>query len=271
MHDQFLNEPMLLDVTQASTLTLHLPDDISDFLITQALDAPLLELIVATANEPQMLTLRFQPFMEVNLGLQVLTAPAVIPQGAITRTFGQGVRLYRRTGTAPQFCSAQLRHGLVISFTHDAGSLSLSLQANSKFELIPLEQDLRTEHEPKALLAAKALLARQYDYGTSSEVLAIYMSEIEQIRSELQALLRAECGPCHATLAKEVLRLEPLLVQKRQWIFRTYTLLCERPNYQQSANDALNTDKLLRKLQCYELLASSELNQMVERLIEDEH
>jgi len=274
MYHQFLNEPMVLDAEKASILTLRLPDDISDFIVLQAISAPLLEVVViAEAGTPQNIAIRFQPFM----GLKVES----LPQSAqafnipIPRSLGQGFRLYTRMGTAAKFCAAELRRG--VSFTLDMTNrlgaencLTFALQADSKFELVPLEADLRVLHEPKALMVAKALLAREYDYAASSESLAIYMTEIEQVRLELQAFLRGELGQCHASLADEVLRLDPLLLQKQQWLFRTYTHMFERPNYSRAANDADNTDKLLRKLECYELLAPPELIQMVDRLMEDE-
>ncbi|MDT3337894.1 hypothetical protein Q4Q49_21740 [Shewanella sp. SP1S1-7] len=279
MYHQFLNGPMVLDAEKASILTLRLPDDISDFIVLQAISAPLLEVIViAEAGTPQNIAIRFQPFM----GLKVESLPqsAQAFNTPITRSLGQGFRLYTRMGTAAKFCAAELRRG--VSFTLDMTNgldegnsvidncLTFALQADSKFELVPLEADLRVLHEPKALMVAKALLARQYDYAASSESLAIYMTEIEQVRLELQAFLRGELGQCQASLADEVLRLDPLLLQKQQWLFRTYTHMFERPNYSRAANDADNTDKLLRKLECYELLAPPELIQMVDRLMEDE-
>uniref|UniRef100_UPI004048A024 hypothetical protein n=1 Tax=Shewanella baltica TaxID=62322 RepID=UPI004048A024 len=274
MYHQFLNEPMVLDAEKASILTLRLPDDISDFIVLQAISAPLLEVVViAEAGTPQNIAIRFQPFM----GLKVESLPqsAQAFNTPITRSLGQGFRLYTRMGTAAKFCAAELRRG--VSFTLDMTNrlgaencLTFALQADSKFELVPLEADLRVLHEPKALMIAKALLARQYDYAASSESLAIYMTEIEQVRLELQAFLRGELGQCHASLAVEVLRLDPLLLQKQQWLFRTYTHMFERPNYNRAANDVDNTDKLLRKLECYELLAPPELIQMVDRLMEDE-
>ncbi|ABN61215.1 hypothetical protein G3485_07870 [Shewanella baltica] len=274
MYHQFLNEPMVLDAEKASILTLRLPDDISDFIVLQAISAPLLEVVViAEAGTPQNIAIRFQPFM----GLKVESLPqsAQAFNTPITRSLGQGFRLYTRMGTAAKFCAAELRRG--VSFTLDMTNrlgaencLTFALQADSKFELVPLEADLRVLHEPKALMVAKALLARQYDYAASSESLAIYMTEIEQVRLELQAFLRGELGQCHASLADEVLRLDPLLLQKQQWLFRTYTHMFERPNYNCAANDVDNTDKLLRKLECYELLAPPELIQMVDRLMEDE-
>lgn len=274
MYHQFLNEPMVLDAEKASILTLRLPDDISDFIVLQAISAPLLEVVViAEVGIPQNIAIRFQPFM----GLKVESLPqsAQAFNTPITRSLGQGFRLYTRMGTAAKFCAAELRRG--VSFTLDMTNrlgaencLTFALQADSKFELVPLEADLRVLHEPKALMVAKALLARQYDYAASSESLAIYMTEIEQVRLELQAFLRGELGQCHASLADEVLRLDPLLLQKQQWLFRTYTHMFERPNYNRAANDVDNTDKFLRKLECYELLAPPELIQMVDRLMEDE-
>lgn len=274
MYHQFLNEPMVLDAEKASILTLRLPDDISDFIVLQAISAPLLEVVViADAGTLQNIAIRFQPFM----GLKVESLPQSVKafNTPITRSLGQGFRLYTRMGTAAKFCAAELRRG--VSFTLDMTNrlgaencLTFALQTDSKFELVPLEADLRVLHEPKALMVAKALLARQYDYAASSESLAIYMTEIEQVRLELQAFMRGELGQCHASLADEVLRLDPLLLQKQQWLFRTYTHMFERPNYNRAANDVDNTDKLLRKLECYELLAPPELIQMVDRLMEDE-
>jgi hypothetical protein len=274
MYHQFLNEPMVLDAEKASILTLRLPDDISDFIVLQAICAPLLELIViADADAPQNIAIRFQPFM----GLKAESLPQNTQRFTtpIKRVLGQGFRLYTRIGTAPKFSAAELRQGVAltldVAIDAEAGNcLSFALQADSKFELVPLEADLRVFYEPKALMLAKALLARQYDYAASSESLAIYMTEIEQVRLELQAFLRGELGQCHASLADEVLRIDPLLLQKQQWLFRTYTHMFERPSYSRAANDADNTDKLLRKLECYELLAPPELIQMVDRLMEDE-
>lgn len=220
MYHQFLNEPMVLGVAKASILTLRLPDDVSDFIVSQAINAPLLEIIViAEAGSQQNIVIRFQPFM----GLKVESLPQS-PQAfntPITRSLGQGFRLYTRMGTAAKFCAAELRRG--VSFTLDTtrhlgadndligadSYLTFALQANSKFELVPLEADLRVLHEPKALMVAKALLARHYDYAASSESLAIYMTEIEQVRLELQAFMRGELGQCHASLADEVLRIDP--------------------------------------------------------------
>ena len=39
MYHQFLNEPMVLDIEKASILTLRLPDDVSDFIVSQAINA----------------------------------------------------------------------------------------------------------------------------------------------------------------------------------------------------------------------------------------
>ncbi|SIQ89331.1 hypothetical protein SAMN05421840_105173 [Shewanella morhuae] len=274
MYHHFLNEPIVLDVEKTSILTLRLPDDISDFMVLQAISAPLLEIIViANADALKNITVRFQPFM--GLTVESLSKSSQAFNAPVTRCIGQGFRLYTRMGTAAKFCAAELRRG--VSFSLDMANcqnldncLTFALQADSKFELVPLETDLRVLHEPKVLLVAKALLARQYDYATSSESIAIDMAEIEQVRLELQKFVRGDLGQCHAGLADEALRLTPLLMQKQQWLFRTYTHMFERPNYNRSANDTDNTDKLLRKLECYELLAPPELVQMVGRLMEDD-
>ncbi|MGL4668306.1 MAG: hypothetical protein ACRCWR_10305 [Saezia sp.] len=274
MYHQFLNEPMVINAEKASILTLRLPDDTSDFIVSLAISAPLLEIIViGEAGDKQNIAIRFQPFM--GFKFESLPQSSLAYNTPITRSFGQGFRLYTRMGTAVKFCADELRQGVSFSLEMsnsaiNGNCLTFALQADSKFELVPLEADLRVLHEPKAFIIAKALLARQYDYAASSESLAISMTEIEQVRLELQTFIRGELGQCHASLADEVLRLDPLLLQKKQWLFRTYTHMFERPNYSRAANDVDNTDKLLRKLECYELLATPELIQMVERLIEDE-
>lgn len=267
MYHQYLNEPMVLDADKASIMTLSLPADISDFIVLQAMSAPLLELIVVADGTQPKIAIRFQPLM----GLKLNSVPSEQIQfsNPIHRSFGQGMRLYSRMGTAPKFCAAELRTGVSFKLELNNG-LCLALQSASKFELVPLESDLRVLHEPQVLLMAKAILARQYDYGASSEALAVYMTEIEQVRAELQTFLRGELGQYHASLAEEAIRLDPLLQQKRQWMFRTYTHMFERPNYNRASNDAQSIDKSLRKLECFELLATPELIQMVERLMEDE-
>ena len=274
MYHHFLNEPIVLDAEKTSILTLRLPDDISDFMVLQAISAPLLEVIViADACTRQNITIRFQPFM--GLKVEPLPHSSQAFNAPLTRSIGQGFRLYTRMGTAAKFCAAELRRG--ISFSLDMTNcqdtnncLTFALQVDSKFELVPLEADLRVLHEPKALIVAKALLARQYDYAASSESLAIDMAEIEQVRLELQTFLRGDLGHSHTSLADEALKLIPLLLQKQQWLFRTYTHMFERPNYNRSANDMDSADKLLIKLECYELLAPPELIQMVDRLMEDD-
>lgn len=262
---QYLNEPMVLDAEQASVLTLTLPSDISDFIVLQAMSAPLLELIVLDSRPK--IAIRFQPLLELTVN------PALSPNSqfgkTIPRTVGQGIRMYSRIGIAPKCCTDELRSG--VSFQLDSShGLNFALQTASKFELIPLETDLRALYEPQVLQMAKALLARQYDYTISSEALAVHMAEIEQVRGELHAFLRGDFGICHPSLAQEAAKLEPLLLKKCQWMFRIYTHMFERPNYGRASNDVENIDKSLRKLECYELLASPELIEMVKRLTEDE-
>ncbi|MCL1089518.1 hypothetical protein L2744_07840 [Shewanella profunda] len=267
MFQQYLNEPMVLDADQASVLTLTLPSDISDFIVLQAMSAPLLELIVVLDSVRPKIAIRFQPLLELTLNSAL--SPNSQFGETFPRTIGQGIRLYSRMGTAPKFCADELRSGVSLKLDLSHG-LSLALQSTSKFELISLEADLRILYEPRVLLMAKAILARQYDYTISSEALAVHMAEIEQVRAELHTFLRGELGQCHERLAQEAVKLEPLLLKKCQWMFRIYTNMHERPNYGRSSNDADNVDKSLRKLECYELLASPELIEMVKRLTEDE-
>ncbi|MGL4612854.1 MAG: hypothetical protein ACRCVV_02895 [Shewanella sp.] len=274
MYHQYLNEPVVFELSHNTLVTLTLSEDISDFVVLQAMGGPLLELIVTQEGPQPKIALRFQPLIGLTLDIQPLAPMALNGRHyaqSILRQQGQGLRLYSRMGIAPKFCAAQLRAGVAFKIAAEQGlSLALASASAAKFELVSLEHDLRILHEPQVILLAKELLARQYDYEASSESLAVYMAEIEQVRTDLRALLQGELGESHGRLAEEALRLEPLLLQKRQWLFRSYTNMFERPNYSRAANDAQHIDNALRKLECYELLASPELTQMVHRLMEDD-
>lgn len=267
MHNQYLRQPIVLPVAQASLLTIRLLNNISDFIVLEMMGTPLLELIVVEQTPKPQIAVRIQPILELKLN-SALIANAIQCE-PISRCLGQGVRLYHRMGAAPKFCAQELRAGLNIA-VDIKDTVTLSLASVSKFEFVTLESDVRGLYEPKALMMAKAILARDYDYSATSESLAVYLAEIEQVRLEIHAFLRGELGQCHIGLAQEAIRLEPLLQQKRQWLFRTYTHMFERPSLSRSANDSQNIDNALRKLECFELLASPELLQMIERLMEDE-
>ncbi|QYJ80627.1 hypothetical protein [Shewanella acanthi] len=272
MHHQYFNEPMLLDVGQTSILTLTLPVHVSDFSLLQAIGAPLLELIVVSIGDKPQIAVRFQPLFafKIHPSSDVTVQPnQTLIENSVVRGVGQGVRLYNRMGTAPKFYTQELREGLSLNIDIGQG-LSIALNQGAKFELITLESDVRSTQEPKVLTLAKALLARKYDYDVSAETIAVYLAEIEQIRLELQAFWRGELGVCHQGLASDAMKLEPLLQQKRQWLYRTYTHLFERSSYGRASNDGHDIDQAMRKLQCFELLASPELSEMVERLMEDE-
>ncbi|MGL5390111.1 MAG: hypothetical protein ACRDA8_01745 [Shewanella sp.] len=274
MYHQYLNEPVVFDLNQGAVVTLTLSEEISDFVVLQAMGGPLLELIVTQESPQPKIAVRFQPVMGLTLDAKPLEPTALDERHydqTIYRHQGQGLRLYHRMGIAPKFCAAQLRAGVAFTLEVNQGlSFTLAAASAAKFEWVPLEEDLRILQEPQVFLLAKALLARQYDYEASSESLAVSMAEIEQVRTDLRAFLQGELGQSHGRLAEAALRLEPLLLQKRQWIFRSYTNMFERPNYSRAANDAEHIDNALRKLECYELLASPELTQMVHRLMDDD-
>jgi len=40
MHHQYLNEPMILDVAQTSSLIITLPSNMSDFIVLETMGAP---------------------------------------------------------------------------------------------------------------------------------------------------------------------------------------------------------------------------------------
>ncbi|MCE9687487.1 hypothetical protein LZP73_14960 [Shewanella sp. AS16] len=277
MYNPFFSQPVVVDVQQERHLRLRLPEDASDFIVLQMLNAPLVEMIVIDNSVGKSrLTIKSQAFLRLEFEPESATGTETgsreLPSGhSLVRGMGQGLRLYPRLGTAPGICAAQLRTGICLTLTPGATSLSFSQAGDSLFESVPLEHDLRLFQEPKDIMLAKALLARNYDYSESSQMLAVHIAELEQVRSDLQAFLRGELGKLHPGLSAEATQLDSQLLKKRQWLFRTYSQQLERQSYGQAANESLSQEKLQRKLDCYELLAPSGVTEMVRRLTDDEH
>ncbi len=267
MYPQYLNETLLLDIKQASTLILSLPESVSEFILSEAMAAPLLELIVVSEGEQSQVVVRFQSLLTLKVEPMVPVNEA--SSSVFCRKLGQGGRVFQRIGMAPKVCADILRAGFAIVIEPKNG-ITLSLSAMAKFVFIPLESDISNLHEPQILAIAKGILAREFDYQASSESLAVSLTEIEQIRLELQSFVQGGLGQYHAGLADEAIRLSSLLQQKRQWLFRTYTQKFERPNYHRAANDAHQLENALRKLEYFELLAPAALLKVIERLLEDE-
>lgn len=167
-------------------------------------------------------------------------------------------------------CIEQLRKGLSLNIQADQ-NVYFSLDKNARFELISLEQDLRILSEPHALVMAKAILGRKFDYDEPSSMLAVHISELEQVRRDLRDYLKGESGKIHPGVSTELLKLDHLLQNKHQWLLRTYHQSLERSSLGRSSNEQMSSiEQLQRKLDCFELLAPQDVSDMVNKLSDDE-
>lgn len=270
MFNQYYRLPELLSVSQSSRIIISLTKDVSDYVLMQAIRAPLLELVVVSTEADGELLLRLQagfdsaPYDETSVDVSDSAKTH-----ALSRGVGQGVRLYACGARAPVRLIERLRRGLLLSFTRLDDELAIYLESDGDFELVRLEADLRLSEDPAVLQNAKSVLAREPEYGAPSVSLALLITELEQARRELHEYLAG--ADKHPGLAAEALRLEPMLAQRRQWLLRQYASTQERHHLGASAND-LGTDieKLRRLLTCYELLSPPDVNAMVLAIATDE-
>ncbi|KPZ72606.1 hypothetical protein AN944_00848 [Shewanella sp. P1-14-1] len=191
--------------------------------------------------------------------------------GKVTRALGQGCRLYARVGIAPRISAAMLRKGvrLTFSFIHSDEGVVIEYE-QSVCEAITLEKDLRLNQEPKELIMAKAILARNFDYEEPPATIALNISEIEQVRADISHYLSEERNKVHAIIAAQLLKLDNLLNHKQQWLLRTYSQSQQRTNYASAANElSKDVEDLQRKLECFALLAPADVSLMVDKLTED--
>ncbi|MBT1445619.1 hypothetical protein KJI95_13940 [Shewanella sp. JM162201] len=197
----------------------------------------------------------------------------------LTRTLGQGARLYAAGGHKPTKLIETLRRGLRFSVSFaKSGPLVLNLEGTGHagaghagaggFELVALEADLRLSEDPAVLQNAKSVLSRAPEYDASAAALALLITELEQARRELHEYLSG--ADKHPGLASEALRLEPMLAQRRQWLLRQYAQSQERVQLSYSANERLtDTEQLQRLIKCYELLCPPDINAMVHSIAEE--
>ncbi|QSX31491.1 hypothetical protein [Shewanella cyperi] len=265
MFNQFFGMPMVQDLKHPGQFQLRLGDNISDLVLIQALRAPLLEVVVAACEPTQLLlTVRCQPLFELQCAKEQATASV---ESLLARGRGQGFRLYCRLGVAPARLLESLRRGLRLDFIPDSPG-HFALLDNEHFELLALEEDLRLLNEPQALSHARAILAREFDYGLGVAMLAVHISELEQASRELLAFLESTAK--HTVLQDEARRMVPLLNQKRQWLLRRHSQLQERTHYGHSANQMDELESLKQQLECYQLLATPEVTAMVQALVKED-
>ncbi|MDD8058121.1 MULTISPECIES: hypothetical protein [Shewanella] len=267
MHQHIFTQPIVSEIKQPTLLTLRLLDSVSDLLVLSAMSNPLIEFVISQVNTTEAtLIVRHQPF----ISLVYEHCQAVAEKYDQVRLIGQGSRLYPMMGIAPRVCIEQLRKGLSLNIQADQ-NVYFSLDKNARFELISLEQDLRILSEPHALVMAKAILGRKFDYDEPSSMLAVHISELEQVRRDLRDYLKGESGKIHPGVSTELLKLDHLLQNKHQWLLRTYHQSLERSSLGRSSNEQMSSiEQLQRKLDCFELLAPQDVSDMVNKLSDDE-
>ncbi|MGX9460916.1 hypothetical protein ACWXWU_06670 [Shewanella sp. A14] len=267
MHHHIFTQPCVTEITQPTALTLCLPENVSDLLLLSTMSNPLVEIVVSQVNSTQAtLIVRFQPFLTSTFK----QTPTFAEQPNQQRCIGQGIKLYPAMGVAPRVCIEQLRRGVTINI-HVDEFVFLGVPPESRFELVTLENDLRMLNEPQALVMAKAILGRKFDYDEPSNMLAVHISELEQVRRDLREYLRGESGRIHPGVSSELLKLDHLLQNKHQWLLRTYHQSLERPSFGRPSNEQLyNIEQLQRKLDCFELLAPKDVSDMVNQLCHDD-
>jgi hypothetical protein len=267
MDHHLFTQPSVCEINQPTALTLRLSESVSDLLVLSTMSNPLVEFVVSQVNHTQAtLIIRIQPFLTFAFEH---TQP-LIQTPTQRRSVGQGIKLYPSMGVAPRVCIEQLRRGVSININVDE-DMYFRLSAEARFELVTLENDLRILSEPQALVMAKAILGRKFDYNEPSNMLAVHISELEQVRRELREYLRGESGKIHPGVSTELLKLDHLLQNKHQWLLRTYHQSLERPNFGRSSNKQLyNNEQLQRKLDCFELLAPKDVSEMVTKLCDDD-
>ncbi|MGI2146546.1 hypothetical protein [Shewanella frigidimarina] len=267
MHHHVFTQPSVSEITQPTLLALSLPDSVSDFLVLSTMSNPLVEFVVSQVEHTQAtLIMRIQPFLTFTFEHTLPLIETTVQQ----RSIGQGIKLYPSMGVAPRVCIEQLRNGITINI-QPADDVHFSLSPKARFELVTLENDLRILSEPQALVMAKAILGRKFDYDEPSTMLAVHISELEQVRRELRDYLKGESGKIHPGVSTELLKLDHLLQNKHQWLLRTYHQSLERSNLGRSSNEQFfNNEQLQRKLDCFELLAPKDVSEMVSKLCDDD-
>ncbi|GGI89236.1 hypothetical protein [Shewanella gelidii] len=281
MFNQFLDQAIILDVTQKVTLDIRLAEEMSDFAVLQFMHTPLLELIVnRVERHTATIAIRALPFLTVSECQPAhLDASHRISVHSLLRTKGQGLRYYRQLAMAPKLCATALRNGLSLTLKVNDG-VYICNDEHAKFEVVPLEQDVRVFEGPRALMMARELISRSYDYDKKPEMIAVHMSELDMVSRELTDYLASEAGKLHSGLRIESVRLESQITEKRQWLHREYSRAIERSHLSGGANEdwlpespgaELSAKKRLRMLECYQLLAPKEVTELVQQMMEEDH
>ncbi|QBF81467.1 hypothetical protein EXU30_01225 [Shewanella maritima] len=268
MNRHVYNLPHLVEFHHHSRVLVRLEDEVSDLALLGHLANPLAEIVV---NQCQPLQARFiikqAPFICIEL--QEWQQATINECSSVSRSLGQGFRLFLKLGHDPRQCIEELREGVII-YVELGDSVRISLANNSRFELLEFEQDFRQLKLPESLIKAQSIVEREFTREESTGSLALQITELEQVRAEISQLLKSDATKINHSLSKELMKYDHLLHSKRQWLFRSYQQTLDRPNLNTSANQPnLEVEKLQHKLDCFNLLAPKSVVEMVDKLAEE--
>ncbi|WP_076409588.1 hypothetical protein [Shewanella sp. UCD-KL12] len=279
MFEPLLTQPAIITLVNSASLKITLNENISDFGLFQAISGHLGEFIVVEISDTSMsLLYRLHPFLSLVTLPSDLSDPsdssgASKPSNSfnpsLSRSGGQGWRLFSGLGVAPTISSQQLRAGLEIDvqFTN---KVDFSLSSDAKWQLVALEEDFRVFHGPRELVQARALVSRAFSYDSTTEQILLELSELENVRSDLSRFGNSELVLRHPDVSAEVLKLDAQLSRKKQWLSRSFNQSVERHNWQTASNQIATNDVQTRQLEYYRLLSTPAVNEMVHQLIIDE-
>lgn len=266
MLGQYFASPTELTMSGRQQLVLTVPPQFSDFVLLEFSSYPLAEWIVCERNHSNVHHLvRKQPFLTFDMSN--VTNPLPL-SSAVSRSLGQGVRLYIAPGVSSAKAISALRRGVTVDIDC-AAEICFSLNSTA-FELLPLECDRRLMLQPQVLEHARTILAQVPDPHAEAVTLAVQLSEIQQTSRQLKRYQQRMALELSPEAADELLQLYAQLEQKRQWLGHCYNQALSRHSYRYSANQVAD-ERLQRTLECYELLAPPELVAMVATLTGDEN
>ncbi|WP_428618252.1 hypothetical protein [Shewanella sp.] len=268
MFEPLLTQPQFIELTQTSQLHLRLREPVSDFSLQQTMGGHLLECVISqTSQGASALIVRAHPYLTCDpISDKAPTFDVGVVSEPLSRTHGQGWRLFSAIGMSPVMCAEMLRAGLTIGVEQINQEVIFHPQFDHKWLLVPLERDLRLFGGPRELRRANAVLARCQDHTLSAEGLLLEIGEIEQVRQELAHYANHNSVKQHGVMLSEVTNVDGQLLRKKQLLSHRYYQSVQRPNWQDAANQQEDLDTLKRKLESYQLLAPPELNLMVEQM-----
>lgn len=259
MFEPLLIQPQIIEISHQSKLVFSLSKQFGDFSALQLQSGPIVEVVVVAVSAAKVsLMVRIHPYLSLSVDE---FDNDMDTSESLSRSVGQGWRLFSALGTSPKLCAAQLGAGLSVAVSF-SDVCRFNIVEAVKWNLVALEADFRIGHIAKEILLAKHIIARSVDAEHNAESLLVEISELESVRFELTRASKEG----HQ---QEFSKLDAELVRKRQLLTRQYSQLSERPNLSLAANQSIEQEQLIRQLAYYQLLAPIELNEIVEQLMAD--